>query len=599
MTTSSNIDPNQFEDHDTESLDQSRQDENSIDLSQDPEFIQLLEHFQNAEFDQCQSMLRKLEQSYPNHPELLRFREDLDLRSSAKTLKEKIEDEEKRTVRKKRKNLVIFAVVGVLIVVSAFLITYFVLLGRYRDSQAAAVAPQLISMNEQAEQYLEVGKPQLATEIIDQISALDPNYENLSSLSTRTAELLVLEEKYLTALDLAAEGEDAEAVILFKEIEAEKPGMWDVSQQLAMINTEQQVKDLLTDGHEAFQIENWAQVINAYEKALEVNPQLDDPLIKEQLLLGYFNRIIQLLQYEDTSFDVVETADQYYLKALTLVPGDEELSGEALSLQEMCSGLLVSKLTEAANTILGGNTQTASSIETAASYMNRAANLEPGDAALQLNLENTTNYQLAFQSCIDAEWSSAITSLEQILGSDPNFANGNADRLLYEAYFSLGKQYFSQGLFQDAINNFEKAEFMAWEDPDNQLKLFQAQVILGDIFGEMNYFENAVLYYEYALRVIHFPQRLEGQTDINESYSEALSLVANGSYEDAFNHFQEVIEGIDFIYTVSEVEISDGACLAVFADANQSTLDAILIENDLPNTTILSDGRTLKVPKLN
>jgi len=53
---------------------------NPIDLSIIPDYIKLLEHYQLAEFNKCAEVLDKLEKQYPEHPGLINFKDDLQLK---------------------------------------------------------------------------------------------------------------------------------------------------------------------------------------------------------------------------------------------------------------------------------------------------------------------------------------------------------------------------------------------------------------------------------------------------------------------------------------------------------------------------------------
>ena len=213
-----------------------------------------------------------------------------------------------------------------------------------------------------------------------------------------------------------------------------------------------------------------------------------------------------------------------------------------------------------------------------------------------LDQKNAEYYQMAFRSFIEMDWVSAISNLDQILAVDANYANGNAKILLYEAYLAQGKQYNSLSLFQDARKNFEQAEILAWDDTNNLMKLFQVQVLLGDTIGKMNDYENAVSYYKYALDAIKFSQKLTKYPNLSKKYYEATNALSFGKFEDSFNAFKEVLDGIDIVYSTSEMEISDGACLAFFASENLSTVDAIIEANNLPKSMVISFGRKLNVP---
>ena len=585
-----NDDPeiNQIRGHDT----------HPIDLSSDPDYPKLLEHYQDAEFDLCKMFIDKMEKRYPGHPELVKFKQDIEMKLSAKTLAEKLEKDAARTMQKETLNLSLFAILGTIIVMIAFFISYYFFLSANFNRRSDEGSSQITPLVTQAEQLLNIGQPQKAAEVIERIRLIDPNYENLSELTSRTDELLRLEGKYLSALNLISENNESEALVIFKEIEAEKSGLWDVSQQIVSIETALQITNYLEEGNAAYQAQNWDQVVNAYESALVLDPSLDDPLLKEQLLNGYLNSIISMLQNENASIEDIETAEQYYRKAIALIPQNKEFTREKINLQEVSSDLLLLKFTETAKASLGDKNQTVSSIARAVSYLRKALNIDSKNTVLQTDLKNAEYYQIAFHSFINMDWVSTISNLNEILSTDANYANGNARILHFDAYYALGKQYYSAGLYQDALKNLEQAEFLAWDESDNLLKLFRVQVLIGSAYGKMDDYENAVSYYQYALDAIEFTTRLVNHPLTLANYSEALDWASNEDYANAFTAFQEVFENIDFIYKVSEIEIGDGVCLALFANENLSTLDAVIDANGLARTMVITFGRTLKVPMI-
>ena len=150
--------------------------------------------------------------------------------------------------------------------------------------------------------------------------------------------------------------------------------------------------------------------------------------------------------------------------------------------------------------------------------------------------------------------------------------------------------------YQDARINLEQTEILAWDDRDNLMKLLQVQVLLGDTIGKMDDYENAVSYYQYALNAIQAATRLTNFPAMAAKLAEANVSAANENYEDAFAAFQEVLRGIEVVYSISEIEISSGVCLAFFANQNLSTVDAVLEANNLPKNMVITFGRKLNVP---
>jgi len=164
--------------------------------------------------------------------------------------------------------------------------------------------------------------------------------------------------------------------------------------------------------------------------------------------------------------------------------------------------LLELKYSQTAKTILADKNQTVTSIAKAVSYLRKAANINPDNANIQTELKNAEYYQIGFKNFIEMEWVQAITNFEWIKSADSDFADGNVDVLLFEAYYALAKQYYLLGLYLDAIRNLEQAEILAWHDSNNLMKLFQVQVFIGDVYGKIEDYQNAVSYYKYALSAV-------------------------------------------------------------------------------------------------
>ncbi len=147
----------------------------------------------------------------------------------------KIEEGEKRKKKKTIINKSIFTVISLMIVAVAFIVSFYFLNIQASARQAEIEQAQLISLNNQAESLIIAGQPKLVGEIIERMMAINPQYENLPQLLLQRDNLLRLESKYLSALDLAEEDRNDEALLIFKEIEAEQPGLWDVPQQIAKL----------------------------------------------------------------------------------------------------------------------------------------------------------------------------------------------------------------------------------------------------------------------------------------------------------------------------------------------------------------------------
>jgi tetratricopeptide (TPR) repeat protein len=328
-----------------------------------------------------------------------------------------------------------------------------------------------------------------------------------------------------------------------------------------------------------------------------LDSQLDDPQITEQLLQAYLQQIIEMLQLENVSIEEIETAEQYYRKAVALIPQSRTYANERENLQEVSSNLLQLKYSQTAVDMLADSDQTLVTVKKAVSYLSKAVNITPENQTLQSDLANARLYQAAFQEFLNQNWARVITNLENIVEDDPGFAGDKVMTMLFESYNALGQQYDAAGFYQDAIINYEQAELVVWEDTGNLMRLFQVQLNLGETYGKLEDFENAVSYYLYAFNMLNESSSVD-LTPVASLIAEANNRNVLGDFETAYNSIQTALESVDQIYTMDELAVVDGVCLAFFAADHQSTLDAIIDANNLSNVMVINVGRIILVPTL-
>jgi tetratricopeptide (TPR) repeat protein len=565
-------------------------------LSQDSDYKALIESYQDADFVKCQEILETLEERYGNDPVLLKFEEDLQLKMMVRTMEDKKKKETKKETLKTSFNIGVLILAVVLALGTIFYFTYRYFSQQTLENQQAQELIQLNALADQAEQLVQVGKPQEASDIIEGIREVNPDFDRLPALTTDIEALLNLKNKYQIALQLSSEGNLEEAKALFIEIQDEQPDLWDVSQQIAAIESETQLTDLLAAGDLAYQNRNWGEVISSYESALLLDANLDDPQITEQLLQAYLQQIIKMLQLENVSIEEIETAEQYYRKAVALIPQSRTYANERENLQEVSSNLLQLKYSQTAVDMLADSDQTLATVKKAVSYLSKAANISPENQALQSDLANAKIYQAAFQDFLNQSWARVITNLENIVLTDPGFAGDKIPTMLFESYNALGQQYHAAGFYQDAIINYEQAELIVWEDT-NLMRLFQVQLNLGETYGKLEDYENAVSYYLYAFNMLSESSNVD-LAPVASLIAEANNRNVLGDYVTAYNSIQTALESVDQIYMMDELAVVDGVCLAFFAADHQSTLDAIIEANDLSDVMVINVGRTILVPSL-
>jgi len=240
-------------------------------------------------------------------------------------------------------NLILFSLVVIIGIGAVFFASSLLFLNNNPIEVTPNVNLQLESLYLQAEQLLQSGQPSSALEVVLKIRALDPDDEKLPELIERTNKLLEFEAHYRAALDLIENGKNDEALNALKLLESENPGMWDIAQRIAAIEKEMMISDYLKAGDAAYQEQDWEKVIEAYESALVLNQQLNDTMMKEQLLFAYLNRIIGMLQSDNTTVEDIELSEQYYRKAVTLIPQNKEFVSQRENLQKS-AGIFLKKI---------------------------------------------------------------------------------------------------------------------------------------------------------------------------------------------------------------------------------------------------------------
>lgn len=568
------------------------------ELLSDPDYLALVENYQQAQFSACNELLKNLFVRYPAHPRLIEFQKDLDVQLSLRHLEVTHINAEKKQRTKKTLKLSAFTIFSIAVILVIFAGSYVLLSQLLSQEVSESTTSQAALLEQQANDLLNTGQPKVAAGLVEQIRSIDPGYAGLTNLEQRTNELLALEAKYEIASGLLDEEKNTEALLILQEIETQSPGLWDVRKLITDAETGVQIKELMVKGDAAYQEESWQESINAYETALALNPDLDDSLMKEQLLNSYLKRIIQMLESNSATIEEIETAEQYYRKAVAMIPQSRAFASERGNLQRVSSNLLELKFTQTANVLLQERYQTFASISRAVSYLNKAVNLNPKNVELQQALKNAQLYQVAFQNVLDMNWTQAIKNLSQIVDSEPDYANGNARQLLYDAYYSLGIQYYAVGLYTDARTNLEQAEILAFDEGDNKLQLFQVQMALGDTIAKMEDYENAVSYYQYAVNTINVYSRIPVTSDLYDLLVAAEGLAAQGDFQLSAESYHKVKMEIPQIYTMQTVEAPDGTTLPFFAIDHHSTTEAIIDANNLPQSMVITFGRELQVPTI-
>lgn len=211
--------------------------EGSSDLVNHPEYRKMVEYYQTGKFKKCLKRIKALEEQYPAHPDLQRFKENIELKFSLKSMTRSIYRKE---THEKIKGLLKFSYLIILTVIFVLLVSIFsyeYINNNFFAGLTRQERIQLEVLDAQADQLLSEGEPEAAAERLEQIREIDPDHESIPDLASRVYDLLLLKRDYQKAMGLLAEERETEALNILMKIEQENPGLWDVGQQIDLIQS--------------------------------------------------------------------------------------------------------------------------------------------------------------------------------------------------------------------------------------------------------------------------------------------------------------------------------------------------------------------------
>ncbi len=568
------------------------------ELSCEPAYIELIHCFQNAEWDKCNQLIDELLTTYPDDSSLREIQEDIQVKMIFRSSEASNIIELKKHERKKISFSVLVVIAGVVLGIIVVLL----LSSGFGNKGAPMIGTsgnqkitRLLELEEKARNFIRVGNTQLALESLQQISDIDPYYVPLIELESQVKQLQEMDSIYKEAVAKLENGEIIAALNLFKQIELKNPTYKDIKFQIQNIEQQIKVDELLIQADNAYKDMLWTNVISAYEEALGFKPELESPKLEEQLFTSYYETIKVILASDNPSIEDIDTAEEYYYKAVALVAQDKAFTQERRELQQFLVSLLNMKYRQIAKAFIESPNMTEESISKAVDYLRKAVNLAPGDVKINSELDKAQTYLLALQKYNRMEWDSAITNLEKLNRFQSTYANGMVQYMLYESYTARGKRFLNAGYFLDARKDFEKAEISAWEIQDNKLQRFEAELNVGFVMGKMYDYHSAVQYFNLALDSI----------DINSSVTDSdliatvqnARIIANSLLDySSFEAYQEAIFELKNNFGTKEAAISKGCNLASISMIYGSTAQAIRELNGLPEFSVAKSEMEVNIP---
>ena len=184
-------------------------------------------------------------------------------------------------------------------------------------------------------------------------------------------------------------------------------------------------------------------------------------------------------------------ADQYFRKALGLRPMDTAI----LAAQDQALSVYKEKLfqsyLEKARESLVDNDDFLEALAVANSYFELALDLYPNNPDVIYEREMTNAYLHAQQSFVDGDWDAVINDLELVYEQDKDYAGGTASQTLYDAYMKRGRRSITNGEYELAIEDFQRAAEIADQSPAAIIHVYWSLIEMADVYGILGEYEKA------------------------------------------------------------------------------------------------------------
>jgi tetratricopeptide (TPR) repeat protein len=569
----------------------------------DTEFKNAQASFQKGDWENGLSLLDVLVERYPEIPELREFQQEMLLRSRI--------DEYERAERRqyiKRRVLYWGSRVGVIVIILGLfawgLNTYSSWLQDQWDNVRQSVMQEVQTLDtavkfRNAQNFLGAGRPEDAFALLNEIEEQDPEFPGLAELQAEASKNAEIEQKYKNANSLLESGDTAAAIAVFREIQNQQPDYKDVPILINEIEGEIILNDLITQAENAFDSQDWDNAILRYDSLRTEAPNYEPELVEERLIDSYINAATMVLGKDEPTSDALILADQYFRDALELSPLDPEiLSARDQALDTFKEKLFASYLEKAHETLFD-NEDSLASLKVANSYYDLAFDLKPGDPDVARERLLTTSYLKAQQSFLEDDWDTVINNLETVFQRDKDFANGTTRQTLYEAYMKRGRKLMTNGEYESAIEDYQRAAEIADESSETKIQVYWSLIEMADIYGILGEYQKADSIYSHAVEWIGLRDILQtDHPDMVVLLDEADRYAGIEYFRTAYRLYNRVLPAEELIYSTEFYDVAEGDYLTNIARKYKTTVQAILSANDLTNPGEIKTGQRILVPIL-
>jgi tetratricopeptide (TPR) repeat protein len=572
-------------------------------LRENDKYKEVVTLYQRGDWEVGLGKLIPLLEEYPGDVELLRLKDDYEFRV--------VYDQEvtSRTTESRKR---IWTKIGVWVVVGLVVAgAIFFGVKNYANviqDQYQAAREALLSEVQQVENsvainnarnYLAAGRYQDALVTLNQIEENDPDYPELDELMAVAQEQATKDEMYQQAIQLVVDGEIEAALAMFNELNEMDAFYKDVNLQITNLERQYLLGDYLNRGDIAFEVGDWASVVEEYENYLALDPLVDTDNVKDRLYQGYISYIQASLSKEEVSLEELELAEEYLRRARSLKPQNREILEDRLEIQQSITDLLVSKYIAIAQNEITENPASIEALTTAENYFGKALVLNPNSAAIYVSYNMARDYLEGFRNFNKALWDETIIALEEVYQQDRTYADGTASQLLYDAYIARGNFWLAVGGFENALADFQQASLVAQDNPEHTLMNFESGVLVAFALGRLGNYRDAALLYRsviYNADIKFYAE--ERDTLLLFAFNSAETNLEIGKYKTAYYFYADAFERTNDIFKITSFTIGEGDYLALIAKENQTTTNLILEYNQFSDPSKVYVGQEIMIPTL-
>lgn len=568
---------------------------------QSPLFREAMKHFQSGQWEDGLNRLAEVEKKYPLNLELRTLRQEMQVRS-------RVEEYEVEDTKRSRRSKFMFylsrVVVGALLILVIYFgaSTYYKWIQQRWQSTLQDINTQVVEVEaavkyRNAQDLLKAGYAGEALQMFDELAASNPELEGLETYIGEAKVLKNVSDRYAEALSMLKAGDQQGALDIFKAIEAEQPLYRDVALQIETLESQVQLSDVLSKADAAYVQKTWEAAITGYETIRAVDANYKSDHVTAQLYQSYLNAADNVLMEPSPTLEALQAAESYFSRALSLHPQDTETLARRADVRNTIEVRLVNKYIEDAEAALVGQADSLTALRTAQEYFVKALELRPDDATVLIKFQSAQNYLAAIDAYSKSAWEDVISSMEQVVGQDPEYAEGTARQVLYEALISRGDNYTAAGEYLLALDDFQRAAILARQMPNSTTGEFESQTRIAESKGLLGDYQSAVFIYQAALEAAGLREAiLYSDTTLSSDLRNAEAYVTTYDYHTAFNLYRKVM--LDWVTAVGTetYAVQAGDYLPMLARRYNTTVSAILAANGMTAQNQLQPDTELYIP---